>query len=153
MVHFITLYSFLIRKKSNEYEKWLSICNWTQGIFYFDYLSLEFIYYVNDKIYKSICLTYDWRIFEKKYFTKNLLIRYIWDRNNIINISKFLCSKFYMKMHGSCCYWHNNGKIFRIVQNKKGKIHGWNWEWYQNGKIHLMEKYINNKFQYTLHIS
>ncbi len=48
MVHFITLYSFLIRKKKNDYiENCLTINNWKQGISEDKYNGVG--YYKNDK--------------------------------------------------------------------------------------------------------
>ncbi len=122
MVHFITLYSFLIRKKKTAYVKnCLTINNWKHGIYQDEYNGVG--YYKNDKLHGPYHTRYsNGRLWVKCYYKNDKLHckYYIWD---------------YYRQLWIKCYYKNN------------KLHGKYYEWNEQGnlikKLNILKRYQN----------
>ncbi len=88
MVHFITLYSFLTRKRTDIYYSFIVINNWKQGIYQDEYNGVVG-YYKNDKLHGP------W---------------YYWHSNGQLSIK---CYYKNGKLHGQLCEkcYHKNDKL------------------------------------------
>ncbi len=117
MVHYITLYSFLIRKEKNIHGKLcLTINNWKQGIYQDEYNGL--CYYKNDEFYGPYYRWYDNGQLDVKYYYKN------------------------DKLHGPWYQWYDNGKLCEKRYYNNDKLHGKYKEWDEQGN--LIENSIYN---------
>ncbi len=139
MVHFITLYSFLIRKEKNIHRKLcLTINNWKQGIYQDEYNGVVG-YYKNDKLHGPCYgIYYDWynngQLWVKGYYKNDKLHDpwYHWYDNGQ------LCIKGYYKndeLHGPLYRWHDNGQLCIKCYYKNDKLHGKYYEWDKNGNL------------------
>ncbi len=164
MVKFVTLYSFLVRKRITDNEMCLTINNWKQGLNYTNkgfssrILSYTINHYFNNNlhgIYMKCSDIFHETTLEIYKNGNNFGVSTIIDHDGnlkeyciYISNNKRITYLFYKNgnlnhyfsnindnIHGTCYKWYETGQLWKKCNIVKYKLHGLYKEWDINGNI------------------
>ncbi len=153
MVQFITLYSFLIRKRL-EYDNYLKINNIKQGLYYENYNVnfeefIQFGNYLNGHFHGKYLLFYiSGRLNSIETYNNGIPVGPLLVFYESSNLQRYICTIINnCNTYITNYTWFDNTKIGLIHTYKNDTYHGINCEWYNNGQIAKKGHWINSKLR------